>query len=158
MNSQLIVSWAEYDAALQRVLLLATARLRIFDHDLARLGLEKRENAENLARYFSADRRNSLCIVVRDATHLRQYCPRLMRLLATYPQQARACECPPEATMAVEALCLADDRHALVGFASDHPRSRLIVDDASACAPYREQFDALLTAGGEPISTTTLGL
>ena len=158
MESQLIISWAEYDAALQRLLAQASTRLRLFDYDLARLPIEKRESAETLARFFAADRQNSLRLVVRDPTHLRLRCPRLMQLLAAYPQQMHACIGPPEAASAVETLCLADDRHALVRFARDQPRSRLIIDDAPACAPFSEQFDTLIEAGGEQISATTLGL
>lgn len=158
MDSQLITSWAEYEAALRRTLLLPSTRLRIYDDDLSTLGLEKRESAEMIVRHLSADRQNTLFLVVRNSAHLRLNCPRLMQLLATYPQQMRAFECPPEVAPAVQTLCLADDRSALVRFAKDHPRSRLIIDDAPECAPYGEQFDALLEAGGEQISTTTLGL
>jgi hypothetical protein len=158
MSSQLITSWAEHDAALQKLVQLAANTLRIFDHDLSKFRLENKEDIVSLRRFLATKRDNQLCIVLKDAGPLRSKCPRLMRLLGDYPQQMSVIECPAHLASISNSLCLADDRNALVRINQDHARARLIIDDAPDCAPYLQQFEAILDEGGEPISATTLGL
>lgn len=158
MSAELITSWAEHDAALQKILLLAARTLRIFDDDLARLGLEERVNAEYLRRFLAADHRRHLRIALRDAEPLQRASPRLIKLLATYPQQMSVHECPLHLAAPSGSLCIADERHALVRFGKDHPRGKLIIDSSAECAPYANQFEAIIGEGGESISATTLGL
>ena len=158
MSSELISSWADYDGALQKILLVASRTLCIFDDDLSKLKLEGRENSESLRRFLSARQGNCLCIVLKDAEPLRSHSPRLMKLLTNYPQQMSVIECPLHLAPINNSLCLADDRHALVRIHQDHARARIVIDSPSDCAPYLQQFAAILNEGGEPISATTLGL
>ena len=158
MSSQLITSWAEHDAALQKTLRLAEKTLRILDHDLSKFKLESRENALSLQRFLATGHDHELCILLKDAGPLRSRFPRLMKLLGDYPQQMNVIECPPHLVSVSNSLCLADDRNALVRIDQNHARARLILDNAPDCAPYLQQFEAILNEGGEPISATTLGL
>lgn len=158
MSSELITSWSEHDVALQKVLLLASRTLRIFDEDLSKFKLENRENSDSLQRFLAARQGNSLCIVLKDVEPLRRRCPRLMKLLENYPQRMSVIECAPHLAAVNSSLCLADDRHALVRIHQDHARARLIVDGARDCTLYLQQFETILDEGGEPISATTLGL
>ena len=158
MSSELITSWAEHDGALKKILLLASKTLRIFDDDLSKLKLESRENADSLQRFLAAKQDNSLCIVLKDVEPLRRHSPRLMKLLADYPQHMSVIECAPHLAPLNSSLCLADDRHALVRIHQDHARARLIVDGARDCTLYLQQFETILDEGGEPMSATTLGL
>ena len=158
MASELITRWSEHDAARLNVLSAAKSCLRIIDDDLARLALDSRANAALLERLLLADRDNSISIALRDASGLHARNPRMMRLLATFPQQMRICELAAEAAPAVASLLLADDRHALLRFVTEQPRSRLIVDDPAQCAPYVDQFTQILDHHGRLVSATTLGL
>lgn len=158
MSSQLITSWAEHDAALQKVLRLAAKTLRIFDYDLSKFRLENQEDILSLQRFLATRKDNQLCIVLKDAGPLRSKFPRLMKLLGDYPQQMSITECPAHLASISNSLCLADDRNALVRIDQDHARARLIIDNAPNCAPYLQQFEAIVNEGGEPVSATTLGL
>ena len=158
MSSELITTWAEHDSALQKLLLLASKTLRIFDDDLSKLKLESRENIESLQRFLAAGQSHRVRIVLKDAEPLRRQSPRLMKLLMTYPQQMSIIECPPHLASVDNSLCLADDRHALVRIHQDHARARIVIDSAPECAPYVHQFEAIFNEGGEPISATILGL
>lgn len=158
MSSERIASWAEHDGALHKILLLVSTSLHIFDDDLLKLKLERRETAEKLQRFLAADRKNSLRIVLRNAEPLRRESPRLTSLLATFPQQVSILECTAQLAPANDSLCLADRRHALVRFNRDQARSTMILDSAQECAPYEHQFEAILSQGGKQISATTLGL
>ena len=158
MSSELITTWAEHDVALQKMLLLASKTLRIFDDDLSKLKIESRENAESLQRFLAASPSSRLSIVLKNAEPLRRQSPRLMTLLKNYPQQMSVVEGPPHLASFSNSLCLADDRNALVRIHPDHSRARIIIDSTYDCTPYVQQFAEILGEGGEPISATTLGL
>ena len=158
MSAELITSWTEHDSALQRILLLAAQTFRVFDDDLARLKLERSDNAELLRGFLAAGGQRSLQIVLRNAEPLRRINPRLMELLATYPQNMTIIECAPHVASLADSLFIVDDRHALVRFSKDYPRARIIIDDATECAPYVQRFAEIINEGGEQISATTLGL
>ena len=132
MNPQLLTNWSDHDHSLQKVLLLATRTLRIFDEDLTRLGLENTENAFFLRRFLTSERRNTLTIVVRNAD--------------------------PLVAALSDAMVLADNAHALVRFHKDQVRSKVLIDNTDECRPYLLRFEEVLKEGGTPISATTLGL
>ena len=162
MSSELFTHWSAYEAAVGQVLRAAKREIRIFDGDLSKLGLEKKENADYLRRFLAATSHHTpqiaLRIVLRNAEPFRRDSPRLFALLADFPHIFEVWEATPPITSLTDALFLADDHHALIRIHEDHARSRLVVDDTAACRPYRLRFDEILKEGGTPISATTLGL
>ena len=158
MNAELITNWAEHDLALQKILALATKSLRIFDEDLSKLKLERPENAEILQRFLSADRQHTLQIVLKNTDPFRRNSPRLMKLLASYPQSMTLFECPAQLASLNDALLLADQDHALIRFHKDNVRSKAIIDNTDECRPYLKRFEEILNEGGEQICATPLGL
>lgn len=158
MNAQLITTWSEHDRYLQKILALASKTLCIFDHDLSKLKLEQRENAEALRRFLSTDRQRTVSVVVKNAEPFRRDCPRLMTLLATHPQNMGIIECPFHLVSLNDSMLIADDKHALIRFHTDNVRSKAIIDDAEECVPYVYRFKEILKEGGERICATTLGL
>lgn len=158
MSSELLTTWGEHDSFLHKILLLATQSLRVFDDDLTKLKLERSDNADVLRQFLGADRGNRLQIVVKNAEPLRRESPRLMKLLALYPQNLIILECPPHLASLDDSLFIADDKHALIRFHKDHARAKVIIDSAEECRPYAHRYDEILKEGGEQISATTLGL
>lgn len=158
MTSELITTWTEHDSALEKILLLASKTLRVFDEDLSKLKLERSVNAELLHRFLSADRQRSLQIVLRNAEPFRRNSPRLMALLTDYSQSMTIIQCPPHLASLNDSLCIADDQHALIRFHSDSARARVLIDSAEECTPYVHRFEEILQEGGEQLSATTLGL
>jgi len=159
MNPGLITDWTEHDNAVQKVLLLATHTLRIFDKDLTRLRLEKPENVFFLRRFLSRDRQSTLTIIVRDAEPFRRNSPRLMALFSDYPHAMQIYECPPSlATGLKDNMLLSDTSHALIRFHEDHARSRTIIDNMRECRPYILRFEEIIREGNTALSPTTLGL
>ena len=158
MNPELITQWAEHDSAVQKILLLATRSIRLFDADLAKLRLESRENILFLRRFLTAAPHNTLQIVLRDAEPFRRNSPRLFKLLADFPHAVQVWECAPQLAQLTDAIFLSDDSHALIRIHQDHARSRVIIDNADACRRYLTRFDEILREGGTPVSATTLGL
>jgi hypothetical protein len=158
MSAELITSWSEHDSSLQRILHLAAQSLCIFDDDLARLKLERPDNAALLRALLAAGGERTLQIVLKNPDPLRRASPRLMQMLATYPQCMTVIECPPHVAALADSLFIVDRRHALVRFSRDYPRCKAIIDDAVQCAPYVHRFAQIIDEGGEQISATTLGL
>lgn len=159
MNPGLITDWTEHDSTVQKVLLLATHTLRIFDKDLTRLGLEKPETAFFLRRFLSRDRKSSISIIVRDAEPLRRSSPRLMALFSDFPHAMHVHEWPASLAASLkDNLLLSDTSHALIRFHDDHARSKAIIDNASECRPYVLRFEEISKEGNTAISPTTLGL
>lgn len=159
MTSKLLTPWSEYDAATQEILDRSTVTLEIFDGDLSSLKLESLSKVAALRALLDSHRSpGRLTIVVRKADFVRQYSPRLLNLLSTYAPALTISESPPHLGTLAESLLIADGRHALVRFHRDQPRSRLIVDDQSECAPVVQRFNEIVAAGVQPLSPTTLGL
>jgi hypothetical protein len=158
MTSELITSWGEHDSSLHRILLLASQKLRIFDGDLTKLKLERRDYADLLRSFLNVGGQRSLQIIVKNAEPFRRDSPRLMNLLATYPQTMTIIECPPHLASLSDSMCIADERHALVRFSTDYPRAKVIIDSALECTPYVQRFEEIVKEGGEQICATTLGL
>jgi hypothetical protein len=158
MISELLIHWSEYNAAAQKVLSLAQRSLRIFDANLSRLDLERRENVLALRDFLTAAPQNTIQIVLRDTRSFCNESPRLFRLLADFPHALQVWECAHSLLSLTDAMLLADESHALIRVHEDHARSRLITDDAPACRVYLTRFKEILKEGGTPISATTLGL
>ena len=158
MASELITSWAAHDSALTGILLLATKSVRIFDDDLARLKLEDARNAEILQRFLASKTLHTAQFAVRNVQPVQRTCPRLMRLLATYPEKLSILACPEHLTRLNDSMVIADGRHALIRLHKDNVRSRIITDSPEECAPYASRFEDILREGGDHIGATTLGL
>lgn len=158
MNPQLITGWSEHSSFLKNILVLASKTLCIFDHDLSKLKLEQTDNAESLRRFLSTDRKNTLWIVVKNAEPIRRDNPRLMKLLSTYPQNMTLVECPSHLSSLGDSMLIADDRHALIRFHTDHARSKAIIDNPEECLPYALRFKEIVKEGGEQVFATPLGL
>ena len=158
MNPGLLTHWSEYDDEAQKILRRATRSIRIFDADLVRTGLERRENALALRAFLSAAPRNTAQIVLRNAERFRNNSPRLFQLLADFSNTMQVWECAPGLRQLTDAIFIADECHALIRIHEDHARARVIADDAPACRVYLARFEEILREGGTPISATTLGL
>ncbi len=158
MNPELITNWSEHDSFLQKILMLASKTLRIFDPDLSKLKLEQPGSAETLRLFLNADRQRTVSVVVKNAELFRRDCPRLMKLLATYPQNMAVIECPLHLASLNDSMLIADDKHALIRFHTDNVRSKAIIDNAEECIPYVYRFKEIMKEGGEQICATTLGL
>ena len=84
--------------------------------------------------------------------------PQLMNLLTVYAPALTITQSPPHLDTLKDSLLIADGRHTLIRFHRDHARARLIVDDVHECTPHIQRFEEIVAAGGEPLSSSTLGL
>jgi hypothetical protein len=163
MTRELIISWNDYRAAVDRLLALASGKIAIYDEDVLNLRLGSPGNLEHLQRLLASAHSPgcglALRIAVRNAEPLqRQQEPGLLKLLSVYGHRATAQQTPENLANLRDNLLLVDDRHALIRFDRDQVRSKLLLDEANEVRAYSKRFEDIWAEGGEAVSTTTLGL
>lgn len=158
MARELITSWTDYQTAIDRLLAIAGHKICIHDEDLATLKLESATRLLEIRRILQAGHGDVLQVAVRNATPIRQQHPLFRNLLATCSHLAEVRETPPQLAHLRDSMILVDDRHALIRFERDLPRSKLLIDETDELRPYLTRFKEIWSEGGESIASTTLGL
>ena len=158
MARELITSGADYQMALDRLLAIACHKISIYDEDLVTLKLESAPRLLHLKRVLEAGPHNSLQIAVRNAKLIRQKNPLILNLLSTFGHRATARETPEQLAHLRDCMILVDDKHALIRFERDMPRSKLLIDEIDETRPYLTRFKEIWSEGGDSVTGTTLGL
>ena len=158
MARELITSWEGYQTAIDRLLFMACQKICIYDEDLGQLKLESSLRLPQIKRILRAGHKESLQIIVRNAERLHNQSPLLIKLLTDFSHLATAQQSPPNMAHLRDSMLIIDDKHALIRFERDLPRSKLLVDEIDELKPYLNRYSELSSAGGEPIRTSTLGL
>jgi hypothetical protein len=158
MARELITSWTDYQTAIDRLLAIACHKICIYDEDLATLKLESAPRRAQIMRVLQAGQGDVVQIAVRNALPIRQQHPLLQNLLATYSHLASARETPPQLAHLRDSMILVDDKHALIRFERDLPRSKLLIDEKDELRPYLTRFKEIWSEGGENTAGSTLGL
>ncbi len=158
MARELITSWTDYQMAIDRLLAIASHKILIYDEDLSMLKLESAPRREQIKRILLSGQSDVLQIAVRNASLLRQQHPQFQNLLSTYGHLAKAQETPPQLAHLRDSMILVDEKYALIRFERDLPRSKLLIDEPDEVRPYLSRFKEIWAEGGEPVSSTTLGL
>lgn len=158
MARELITTWSDYQAAIDRLLAIASQKICIYDEDLGQLKLESQTRLNELKRVMHGSHREALRIALRNAALFRREHPLLCTLLSTYSHQAMAQQTPEQIAHLRDSMILVDGRHALIRFDRDQARSKLLIDEADELRPYLTRFEEIWAEGGESVSSTTLGL
>jgi len=158
MARELITSWTDYQMALDRLLAIACHKISIYDEDLVTLKLESAPRLLHIKRVLQAGQDDALQIAVRNAGPVRQKNPLLLNQLTTFGHRASAHETPPQLAHLRDSMILVDDKHALIRFERDMPRSKLLIDEIDELRPYLARFREIWSEGGENIASTALGL
>ena len=122
------------------------------------LKLESSPRQSALARLLKTSRESALQIALRNAAPVKVKGPQLLKLVGTYTHLAQIRETPSQLSHLRDGMILVDDKHALIRFERDLPRSKLLIDEAEEVRPYIARFTEIWGEGGETISGSTLGL
>lgn len=158
MTRDLITSWSDYQAAAARLLAMAGHKIAIYDEDLASLQLGTTADLSRLQHLLSKGHGMALRIAVRNASHLRQHQPGLLKLLSVFGHRAAAQQTPEQLAHLRDSMLIIDDKHALIRFDREQARSQLLIDEPEELRPYLVRFEEIWSEGGESVSATTLGL
>ena len=157
MSRNLLTSYSEYDAAIERILSLAERQIDIFDPDLSLLKLNLASRHEALTRLLSAPN-HILRIVVLNSKPVMSQQPRLLKLLETHGHHFTLTEAGESLQHLTDAMILADGSHALIRFHREQPRGKLLENEADEVKPYERRFLSILEEGGNPITPRIAGL
>ena len=158
MARELITSWAGYQTAFDRLLAIATTQICIYDEDLTTLKLETPVRLAHIKRLLSEAPSEVLHIALRNGAPLRNQHPLLQNLLTTYGHVATARETPLQLAHLRDSMIIVDNKHGLIRFERDMPRSKLLIDEGDELRPYLAKFREIWAEGGERISSSTIGL
>jgi len=143
---------AQFVACLQAV----QATLDLFDPDFAVFPLGA-TGVDVLLRAFLA-RGGRLRLALHETRHIERHYPRFLRLLRDY---AHLCECrvtPRSLHQLTDSFCIADSRHIVRRFHSDHLRGEAAFDNPPACELSAHRFEAIWTESRTALQPTTTGL
>ncbi len=158
MARELIESWTDYQAAIDRLLPLANHHLSIYDEDLTKLGLENTARLEQLNRLLVNTKDQPLRIALRGSEHFAARCPRLKSLLTPWAHRVEVRQTPGELAHLRDSLFIVDGRHALIRLDKDLPRSVLLLDETTELGPYLQRFEEIWQASRKNLLQTPLGL
>jgi hypothetical protein len=158
MSRELITSWNDYQAAIDRLLAMASQTIHIYDENLVEFRLDSNSRLNELKRVLQRNHSEALRIALRDMHLLHRQNPQLLGLLSTYSHLAQAQQTPPQLAHLRDSMLLIDGKHALIRFDRDQPRSKLLVDEAAELRSYGLRFGEIWAEGGEPIRNAAIGL
>lgn len=136
-------SEAGYRAAIALTLAGVQRELRIFDRDLAGMGLDERAQVALLDRFLAAGPDRQLHVVVHDLAPLQAHQPRLLALLRDYAQQVQVRVTPEHLRHLADCWLLADGSSGVIRFHADHARGKVVVALPSEIKPWWQRGDDL---------------
>jgi hypothetical protein len=144
--------------AIDALIDLAQERLLVFDRDLSDGAWDGARRAGKLAGFLRRSRNARLSIIVHEVRWIEGSCPRLLELAKVYGHAMQIWRTGQEARSALDALVIADGRHALHRYHVDQPRATLCVAMPAAVKPLAARFDEIWATGAPALGGSVLGL
>jgi hypothetical protein len=154
----LLATRREYLESFERLLGLASRELRIFDPDLAELGLDAEPKIARLRDFLYASATRRLYIAVHDTDFVTRRCPRVLTLLGSFPRQMFIHQTEGEARKAQDCFVIADDRHLVRRSVAAQARGVLVLDDPRDCGSIRDRFQEIWESSAPTVSPSVTGL
>ena len=158
MSRELITDWSNYQAAIDRLLVLSHQKIMIYDEDLLSLRLGESARLNWLKQWLSVAQPNSIRIAVRNAEPLRRQQSHLLQLFAVYAHIVTVHETGEELGALRDAMILVGNKHGLIRFDREQARSKLLVDEPDSLGPYLQRFEEIWEIPGNVVGATNLGL
>lgn len=155
---RIILGEVNYASALDLIIAKAEKELLIFDQDFVRGDYTSQQRFEMLYDFLSHEPLSKLTIILHDAQHLVNHCPKLFELLKTFGHKFTVYETNDAAKIAKDCFVLADKRHYLRRFHIDQARFKFALEDEETSASLLARFNELLDETISTVSITKLGL
>jgi hypothetical protein len=152
---ELFASEAAFRAAIDLTIAAAHREIRIFDRDLAHMGLEDPTHTALLGRFLAAGADRRLRIVLHDLAPLKNRSPRLIALMRLHGHAIEVRKTPDHLGQLSDCWVLADQLHGAIRFHVDHPRGKRYAASSAEIRPWWQRFDELWEAS-EPCSPATV--
>ena len=147
----------QYDEFVDEVITLAKHDLRIFEQQLGP-GYNATARHEALRQFLLSSRRNTVRIVVHDASTIGSFCPRMEQLLLSLSHTVTIHETQLQAKGVYDPFVVADESHSVRRFHFDDLRGLYAKDDPIESHTLVERFDEIWEASAPAVTANTLGL
>jgi hypothetical protein len=147
---------AAFQQHLDGVLARARATLVMFDPDCALFRLGAPDVDAALRRFLHAGGR--LRLALHDPAYLEREAPRFLRLLRDYAHGIECRRTPRALREFTDSFCIADDRHIVRRFHSDHLRGVAVFDAPQQTELSRMRFDAIWAESQPGLQASATGL
>ena len=148
---------SEYPRAVGELLPRLQRELRIFDPDLADLGLHTEERVAQLREFLRASRNNRIFIALHNVDWVRR-APRLMKLLGTFSASMLIYQTQGDATRVQDCFVLCDEESFVRRPVATHPRGAFYLDAPAEAHGMRERFDQIWESSFLAVTATQLGI
>ena len=111
-----------------------------------------------LRAFMLRTRNNRLCIVVHDTGYIRNFCPRLLKLLRQFSDRMFIHQTQGEAASAQDCFVLADKLHFVRRPVQSQPRATLRLNDDQESQGMHLRFSEIWDNSFPAVSATTSGL
>ena len=149
---------ADFQQAVDRLLVTPGRELRIFDPDLSALRLNTPQRVEQLRQFLAASRTRRLYVAVHDPDHVTKYCPRMMALLARFAHAIQVNCTHEEIRNLQDSFLVLDQAHYLRRPVALQFRGALGLHDDTEALTMRARFTEIWSASFPGVSASTLGL
>jgi hypothetical protein len=152
-----VATVAEQVTALDGLVGVACARIRVFDVDLAQGGWDRRERVAALERFLRQPNAR-LDVILHDTRWIEASAARFVQLLRQFSHAVTVYRTGAEARSAMDPLVIVDERHFLHRFHIDRPGAAVALDMPHAARPLCARFDEIWATGEPGLAGTVLGL
>jgi len=148
---------AQYDTAVDELLMAAQCSVRIFDYVAGR-NYNTAQRQQSLRRLLLAKRTNQVRIVLHDASNIVRDCPRLIALLKQFSHNLSIHQVLPAANRVYDPFAIADDARFTHRFHHEDMRGVETIGDLAATRLLIKRFDEIWAASTPAVAATVLGL
>lgn len=149
---------ADYRAAVDRVLIEARSRIRIFDRNLEEGGFNSAARFEILRAFLLGGPDRRLDLVLHEVAYVQRYCPRLLNLQQQFSHAVNIHQTLAEARGVYDGIIVADEACYVHRFHFDHPRGEWVLNSLAQTQPLLRRWEEIWQASAMAVSATTLGL
>lgn len=134
---------ASYRTHVLSVIELAANEICIFDKDLVGMRAGASDFHAALNNFLAKSSTQSVRIVLHQPANVRNDMPRLAMLAERFSHSLLMRQAPDECRHLADCHVLADSRHGVRRFHTDHPRGAVIIDDEGEIKPWWNRFNEL---------------
>ncbi|MSP95746.1 MAG: hypothetical protein EXR29_00695 [Betaproteobacteria bacterium] len=149
---------ADFQAAVDRLLIQKGRELRVFDPDLAVFKLNSPGRVESLRSFLASSRTCRLYFVLHNPEPLTRTCPRMMNLLALYNHAIQINRTSEQIRELQDSFILLDRNHYVRRPVARFFRGAAGINDETEALVMRSRFQEIWDASYPAASSTTAGL
>jgi hypothetical protein len=149
---------ADFQAAVDRLLVQPGRELRIFDPDLAALKLNSPARIELLRAFLAGSRTRHVFIAVHNPDHVTRNCPRMMNLLSLYHHAIEINRTGEEIRELQDSFMVLDKNHYVRRPVARFFRGAAGFNDETEALLMRGRFQEIWGTSEPGVSSTTAGL